>query len=123
MITIIDDDAGARDSLRVLLQCAGLDARTFASCDDFVAAGAGDEEDCLILDIQMRGMTGLELLEHLRQRGNDLPVILVSARPPRDVVARAEKAGAIALLSKPFKAVELLGLIRNVLERRTPELC
>lgn len=117
MISIIDDDEPVRDSLGLLLDSAGTEWRGFGSCEAFLAAGENHSE-CLILDIHMPGMSGLELLEALQRLGDDRPVIVVTAHPTPDVIKRARAAGALAILEKPFKASELLSLIRSGLAAR-----
>src|SRR5215469_6569592 len=80
MIFIVDDDESARDSLRLLLECAGFEARVFGSCREFLATGGIGEGDCLILDVHMTEMSGLDLLEGIHGRGNRVPVILITGR-------------------------------------------
>ena len=111
MISIVEDDEPARDSLAVLLESAGFPVRSFASCEALLAAGPSDEK-CLVLDIHMPGMSGLELLEELRRAGDERPVIVVTAYSTPATVQRARAAGAFGFLEKPFKAAELLDLIR-----------
>ena len=117
MISIIDDDEPVRDSLGLLLDAAGIEWGGFASCEAFLAAG-GNHAKCLILDIHMPGMSGLELLDALRRLGDDRPVIVVTAHPTPAAIERARAAGALAILEKPFKASELLSLIRSGLAAR-----
>lgn len=112
MISIVDDDEGVRDSLGALLKAAGHASRGFTSCEAFLAAGENDPE-CLILDIHLPGMSGLDLLEALRRRGDDRPVIVVTAQPAPAAITRARAAGALGVLAKPFNAPELLSLIRS----------
>jgi len=82
MIILIDDDDATRDALRLLLECEGLlPVRDFASCEAFLAAEELAHPDCVILDIHMPGMTGLELLERLRARGANIPAILMTGDP------------------------------------------
>jgi len=118
MIYIVDDDSATRDSLRLLLECVGLEARGFPSSEAFLAGSQRAAEDCLVLDIHMPGMNGLELLEELRQRGDAVPVIVVTGRPSAASTLRAQAAGALAILEKPFNPAEILGLVRYALEER-----
>jgi two-component system response regulator FixJ len=120
MIFILDDDEGARDSLRVLLECEGLAAREFASGEEFLAAVRPEAGDCLLLDLHMPGVGGLDVLETLRRRGNDVPVIVVTAQPSLTARRRAAAAGALAFVEKPYRADALLGLVHEALERRPP---
>ena len=117
MIFVVDDDGGARDSLRLLLECEGLEAREFASCEAFLDAGGAGEDDCLILDVHMSGMSGIELLEIMRRRGDMLPVILISGRTDTTTRNRARVAGALAFLEKPYQAEEVLDLVRRALDQ------
>ena len=117
MIFVVDDDGGARDSLRLLLECDGLEAREFGSCEAFLNAGGAGEGDCLILDVHMPGMSGIELLEIMRRRGNMLPVILISGRIDTMTQSRARAAGALAVLEKPYQAEEVLDLVRRALDQ------
>jgi FixJ family two-component response regulator len=113
MILILDDDDAVRDSLRLLLECAGFEARELASCREFLNAGQCDG-DCLILDLHMPEMSGIELLEAMRRRGDILPVILITGRLEAMIRERARAAGALAVVEKPYKPGEILNLIRHV---------
>src|SRR5271165_248275 len=115
MIFIVDDDDGVRDSLRLLLECDSFEVREFASCREFLNAGRRDDGDCLILDVQMPGMSGIERLEGMRRCCDMLPVILISGRLDVRVWERARAAGALAILEKPYRAAEILDLVRRAL--------
>src|SRR6516164_3600557 len=104
MIFIIDDDDGVRDSLRLLLECEGFEVREFASCRKFLATVRSGDGDCLILDLHMPEMGGIELLEGMRRRGDRLPVILITGRLDPKTRERARAAGALAVVEKPYKA-------------------
>jgi two-component system response regulator FixJ len=114
MIFILDDDAGVRDSLRLLLECEGLETREFASCRAFLDAD-GAEGDCLILDVHLPGMSGIELLETMRRRGDMLPVIVISGRIDAMTRNRARAAGALAVVEKPYPVEEVLDLVRRAM--------
>jgi two-component system response regulator FixJ len=121
MIFIVDDDDATRDSLRLLVECEGFEARDFASGRRFldaVQSAGGDDGDCLILDLNMPGMNGFEVLEELRRRGDRLAVIVVTAWSDPASQSRVQAAGAVALLEKPHPADELLALVRQVAARR-----
>jgi two-component system, LuxR family, response regulator FixJ len=118
MILIVDNDCAVRESLRVLLDCVGLEARGFPSSEAFLEASPPIEKDCLVLDVHMPGMSGIELLEELRQRGDEVPVIIITGLPSATNATQAKAAGALAVLEKPFKAVEILALIRTALAKK-----
>ena len=114
---IVDDDSATRDSLRLLLGCAGLEAQHFPSAEAFLGSRQCADRDCLVLDVHMRGMTGIELLEQLRQRGDKVPVIIITG-PTAANTPRARTAGALAVLEKPLRPGEILGLVRQALKER-----
>lgn len=116
MIFIVEDDDGVRDSLRLLLECEGFIAQEFASARQFLDAGRPGDGDCLILDVHMPGMSGLDLLERLRRRGDMLAVIVISGRPDTATRNRAQAAGAIAMVEKPYGPEELIDLVRLALD-------
>jgi two-component system, LuxR family, response regulator FixJ len=113
MIFIVDDDAATRESLRFLLETEGLDARDFADGRRFLDTARPVEGDCLILDVNMPGMSGLEVLEALRGRGDEVPVIVVTAYLDAATGKRAAAAGAMAILEKPHGAEAVLELVRR----------
>ena len=108
-ICIVDDDAAVRDSLSLLLESGGLETRSYESADAFLLAGSQDMA-CLILDLHMPGLSGLELLRHLRTVGLSLPVFVVSGRRDAQLDAEIQAAGATNLLSKPYDDEQLLTL-------------
>jgi two-component system response regulator FixJ len=113
MIFIIDDDRDIRDSLRFLLSCEGLASRSFATADQFLATQVVTDRDFLITDMNLPGMSGLELLAAVRKRGLALPVVLMTGQASPRLRQRALAGGATAFLEKPLKDAEILSLIRR----------
>jgi two-component system response regulator FixJ len=118
MIFIVDDDSATRDSLRLLLDCAGHEAREFPSAEALLEARQFADKGCLVLDVHMPGMSGIELLEQLRQRGDKIPVIVITGQPSAANDSRSRVYGALAVLEKPYKPREILGLVRRALDER-----
>jgi FixJ family two-component response regulator len=121
IISIIDDDESVRSSLRSLVRSLGLDARTFASAEDFLHSSHHDDTTCLITDLQMPGLSGIELQRLLSVQGRRIPIIFITAFPEDRVRARAMEWGALGLLSKPFDCQRLVELIDKAIAtgRRT----
>jgi FixJ family two-component response regulator len=117
-ISIVDDDASVREATLDLFRSMGFTAEVFACADDFLASGFPRNASCLISDMRMPGMSGLELYNHLVEAGTPIPTILMTAFPNETDKARALQAGVVGYLTKPFNAAELLGFIQLVLERR-----
>lgn len=115
MVFIIDDDAGVRDSIRFLLRSVDLPSRSFASAGEFLDAYDEDLAGCLVLDVRMPGMSGLELQAHLLEMGCALPIIFVTAHGDVPMAVDAVKAGAADFVEKPFRDQELLEKIREAL--------
>jgi FixJ family two-component response regulator len=113
-VAIVDDDAGMRAAIENLLHSAGLRTRSFASAEEFLRSAHGAKAGCLILDLRLPGMSGLELQRELQVRGSAIPVILVTAEA--DLAHQAEAGGAIAVLRKPFDPDELSRLVRVALQ-------
>jgi FixJ family two-component response regulator len=111
MIAVIDDDAGVRQSLERLLHLVGYSVRTFASCGEFLDAHTKDPAHCVVVDINLGTSSGLDLADHPAVAGAKIPLIFISGAVEDRVRSRANAAGCIALLSKPFKPVELLDAI------------
>ena len=115
LVAIVDDDDLMRSALEGLLKQAGLPVRTFASAEDFLSSGQQHHTACLIADIRMPGMTGLDLHRHLSVSGKLIPTVLITAYPDDSVRERAVAAGVIGYLSKPFEEDDLLACIRSAL--------
>lgn len=114
-IFVVDDDEAVRGSLQALLEAEGFAARTFESAGAFLASDASGLPGCLIADIRMPDMDGLELQEELVRRKAPLPVIVVTGHGDVPLAVRAMKAGAIDFLEKPYDEAVLLGSIRRAL--------
>jgi FixJ family two-component response regulator len=108
VISVIDDDASVRVATNNLLMSRGYVVHTFASAEEFLGSAHLDETSCVIADVQMAAMSGLDLLASLRARGYQAPFIFITAFPDEGVRARAIKAGAICFLAKPFAAPSLI---------------
>lgn len=115
MIHIIDDDAAARDSLAFLLSAADLEVRTYESARNFLDSFPGDATGCIVTDIRMPELTGIELLSLLKQRGIALPVIVMTGHGDVPLAVTAMKGGAIDFLEKPFSDDAILAAVGNAL--------
>ena len=116
-VYIVDDDESIRKALKRLLKAAGYHALTFASAEDFLDSTSGRGEGCLVLDIRLPGITGLELQEKLASGGAKYAVIFMTAHDNPQWQERARKAGAVAYLKKPFNEHLLLDAIQWALEK------
>jgi FixJ family two-component response regulator len=116
LITIVDDDEWVRKSLDRLIKSAGFRTRTFASAEDFVAAGDHRECACIILDLRLPGMSGLDLQAYLTAERSRVPIVFVSAHDEQTVRNRALHAGAVAFLGKPVDDEALLDAINLALK-------
>jgi len=117
VISVIDDDASVRAATTNLLSSHGYMVRAFASAEDFLRSTHPDGSSCVVADVQMPGMSGLDLLNHVRSNGNTIPFIFITAFPDESVRARALKVGAICFLAKPFAGPVLIGCIETALNR------
>lgn len=114
-VYVVDDDPAARDSLALLLQADGLAVECYASAEMFLVQLQPGAGGCIIADIRMPDMDGLELQEELKRRSSKLPVIIVTGHGDVPLAVRAMKAGAIDFLEKPFEADALLSSVRRAL--------
>jgi FixJ family two-component response regulator len=117
VISVIDDDASVRAATDNLLSSHGYKVHTFASAVDFLKSARLGDSSCVVADVQMPVMSGLDLLTHMRTLGNDAPFVFITAFPDDGVRARALKAGAICFLAKPFAGPVLINCIENALNR------
>jgi len=115
-VSIVDDDESARVAIQGVLKSVGWQARSFSSAEEFLESGQLCETGCLITDIRMPGMSGLELQARLVEEGWPMPIIFVTAHGDSRMQTRAMKAGARAFLGKPFDDTILLQEVRTALE-------
>jgi len=120
-VFVVDDDPLVRDSLAQLIRSIGLTADTFPSAQAFLEAKLPDQPACLVLDIRMAGMSGLDLQDTLLKRGNILPIIFITGHGTIPMSVRAMKAGALDFLMKPFEDQELIDLIYLAIEKNRQE--
>jgi FixJ family two-component response regulator len=121
LISIVDDDPLARDGIRELVESLGYKGVAFKSAADFLESGLIAETTCLITDLQMPGMNGLELQEALRSQGYQTPVVLITAYPSEKHRKRALNNGAIGFLSKPFDDEALIECLTAAIRLRASQ--
>jgi FixJ family two-component response regulator len=117
LIAIIDDDASVRATTDSLVRSLGYVVDTFASAEDFLRSNRLDELSCVIADVQMPGMSGVELQAHLLAKGSGIPFIFFTAFPDDQIRAQALKAGAICYLTKPFDGDSLVQGLQVALKK------
>jgi FixJ family two-component response regulator len=115
LISVVDDDESVRRTTTLLIESFGFRAATFESAESFLASGHLHDTSCLIVDVQMPGMNGLQLQSHLAAAGCEIPIIFITAYDHKDSRQRAMQAGAAAFLGKPFNDEQLLQTIRSAL--------
>jgi FixJ family two-component response regulator len=116
-VYVVDDDKGFLRSMDRLLRAAGYAVRTFPSARDFLVAERGRPPGCLLLDLRMPGVSGLELQEQLAAEGSELPIVFLSGHAEFHAGVRAMKRGAVDFLAKPFTEQDLLAAVATALER------
>jgi FixJ family two-component response regulator len=115
-VFVIDDDLAARNSVVALVESKGVTARGFSSAEEFLAEFDPRHEGCIVADVRMAGMSGLELLEELRARKSTLPVVVITGFADVQMAVRAMQAGAVTFLEKPCQEPELWRAIQQALE-------
>ena len=115
-VFVVDDDQAVRDALADLVDSVGLSVATYATADDFLAANTPECSGCLVLDIRMPGMSGLELQDELARRGAILPIIFITAHGDVPMAVQAMRHGAHDFIQKPFRDQALLDRINQALE-------
>jgi FixJ family two-component response regulator len=114
-VYVVDDDAAVRNSIKLLVQAFGFQAESYPSAEAFLDAYKPDQPGCLVLDLHMPNMNGVELQQRLTALGVSIPVIIVTATPDHPFAFLAKEAGALAILAKPVKADELKRGIQQAL--------
>jgi FixJ family two-component response regulator len=117
MVFVIDDDESIREALHSLIRSVGLKVATFASAQEFLQSRRPDVPACLILDVRMPGLSGLDLQRDLAEANIQIPIIFITGHGDIPMSVRAMKAGAVEFLTKPFRDQDLLDAIQQALER------
>ena len=116
LVAVVDDDRSIQTALNDLLESAGLVSESFGSAEEFLASDRLNQTSCLVLDIRMPGMSGLDLQARLKTEGRHIPIIFITARGDTQTKTRAMKAGALEFLVKPFDDEVLLERVRVALK-------
>ena len=117
LVFVVDDDAPLRDSLADLLRSIGLSVETFASAQEFLQSKRPDVPSCLVLDVRLKGLSGLDLQKRLIAGDIEIPIIFITGHGDIPMAVQAMKAGAVEFLRKPFREQDLLDAIQQALER------
>jgi FixJ family two-component response regulator len=115
-VLVVEDDDSMREAIERLLNAAGFGCAAYASADTLLARGVYEDSACVICDLRLPGMSGLELLATLRERGISLPFILITAHDSPGLRQEAMRCGAAAYLAKPFRGTTLLEAVRGAIE-------
>jgi FixJ family two-component response regulator len=116
LLSVVDDDESIRESLPDLVKEFGFEARVFSSAEEFLSSVFIDETSCLILDIAMPGMSGPELHQELKRRGEEIPVIFITGQKDETIRAQVLEQGATGFLLKPFSDAALLAAVKTALK-------
>ena len=116
LLSVVDDDESMRDSLPDLIEEFGFAARAFSSAEEFLSSGSANGTSCLILDVAMPGMSGPELQQELKRRGEEIPTIFITGQKDEAIRARVLEQGAAGFLIKPFSDAALLAAIKHALQ-------
>ena len=116
-VFVVDDDESIREALEGLIRSVGLSVETFASAPEFLQSRGSDVPGCLVLDVRLPGLSGLDLQNELANANIDIPIIFITGHGDIPMTVRAMKAGAVEFLTKPFREQDLLDAIQQALER------
>jgi RNA polymerase sigma factor (sigma-70 family) len=117
VVFVVDDDPSVRSSLKFLLSSVGLQVESFDSAETFLQRNPPDAPSCLVLDVRLRGLSGLDFQRELEARNRQMPIIFITGHGDIPMSVRAMKAGAVEFLTKPFRDQDLLDAVRIALER------
>ncbi len=117
VIAIVDDDPSVREGLSSLIRSAGLQVETFASAQEFLARTGAEAPSCLVLDLQLPGLSGLDLQKRMAEVGLEIPIVFLTGHGNIPASVQAMKAGAVEFLTKPFDEQDLLQAIQEAIER------
>jgi FixJ family two-component response regulator len=120
LISVVDDDESFREAMTSLMRSLGFAVQAFSSAETFLASPFLGSTSCLLADVNMPGMTGIELHQQLVRGGYNIPMILITAHPDENLQARALASGVVCYLSKTFDDAALLGLVRTALVHADP---
>jgi FixJ family two-component response regulator len=118
VISVVDDDASVRAATNNLLSSHGYLVHTFASAEEFLQSTCLHDTSCVVADVQMASMSGLDLLTHMHAQGFNVPFVFITAFPEESIRAHALRAGAIGFLAKPFAAPALINCVEAALRQR-----
>jgi len=117
IVFVVDDDVSVRESLEALIRCEGWEPETFPSAQEFLARPRANVPSCLVLDVSLPDLNGLDLQNRIAADRTDMPIIFITGHGDVPITVQAMKAGALEFLTKPFADDELLGAIRYAIER------
>jgi len=116
-VFVVDDDLAIREALGSLIRSAGLAVETFASAHDFLEHSGADAPSCLVLDVKLPGLSGLDLQKQMTNAGVEIPIVFITGHGDIPMSVRAMKAGAVEFLTKPFRDEDLLEAIKDAISR------
>ena len=116
VVFVVDDDTSLRESLKDLIRSVGLQVEAFASAQEFLRSKRPDVPGCLVLDVRLKGLSGLDLQRRIAETETEIPIIFITGHGDIPMTVRAMKAGAVEFLTKPFRDQELLDAIQQALE-------
>ena len=117
VVYIVDDDSGVREGLEALARSVGYRVEKFATAKEFLLGKRQDAPSCLVLDVRLPGLSGLDLQHELKQADVDIPIVFITGHGDIPMTVRAMKAGAVEFLTKPFREQDLLDAVQQALER------